>query len=133
MSDNRHVLDLRVERYMADRRVRKSKDALKSALMELLRKKSLHEIQIKQLCELADVNRSTFYSNYASVDEILTDIYRDVVQRISERFIQLAFTDDSSEEELFEAVLQSVNYFKEKDSYFALPVRSVTYPSKSGQ
>ena len=41
-----------------DRRVRKSREALKGALLELLSRQSLNEIQVKQLCEAADVNRS---------------------------------------------------------------------------
>lgn len=63
-----------------DRRIRKSRNALKNSLFTLMKKKSISYISISELCELADVNRSTFYSNYGNITELLSDIHKDLFQ-----------------------------------------------------
>ncbi len=47
-----------------DRRVKYTKLALKESLIDLLKIKSIDKITIKELCETADINRSTFYAHY---------------------------------------------------------------------
>ena len=43
------------------------------ALIALMEKKSFESITIKELCEKADVNRSTFYSHYQNLNELLDE------------------------------------------------------------
>ena len=47
-----------------DRRVRKTQTAIKDALITLLEKKRFEEITIQEISDLADVNRSTFYTHF---------------------------------------------------------------------
>ncbi len=49
-----------------DRRIRMTKRMLKDALIELLKKKDIYHVSIRELCEAADVNRTTFYKYYGS-------------------------------------------------------------------
>ena len=56
------------------RRTRYTRRAMQDALIELLRNQPLGSITVKALCERADVNRSTFYAHYASIEELLHDI-----------------------------------------------------------
>lgn len=44
-----------------DRRIRKTKEAIKYALIDLLKHKTLEKITIKDITESADINRGTFY------------------------------------------------------------------------
>lgn len=60
-----------------DKRIKKSKTAMKSALFQLMHKKAYAQITICELCETADVNRSTFYSNYEQLDDCLKEIHYD--------------------------------------------------------
>ena len=46
-----------------DIRIRKTEQAIKNAFIELRSKKSLEKITVKELCELAMINKSTFYSH----------------------------------------------------------------------
>lgn len=50
-----------------DKRVIKTKRSIKNAFMELRSKKSLEQITVKELCELAYINKSTFYSHYEDI------------------------------------------------------------------
>lgn len=54
-----------------DRRVRRTKQRLKDALMGLLAQRDYDEITIRDLTRRADVGRSTFYSHFASKEELL--------------------------------------------------------------
>ena len=60
-----------------DRRTKITKQMLKQSLLELLKTDSIHHIKIRELCEHADVNRSTFYKYYASQYELLQDMEND--------------------------------------------------------
>lgn len=46
-----------------------SKDYLKYALLALMENKSIYKITIRELCEQAKINRSTFYVNYNSLED----------------------------------------------------------------
>lgn len=61
------------------RRVRMTKRILKESLLELMADKSISHISIKEICELADVNRSTFYAHYESPHDLLHEIESDIV------------------------------------------------------
>lgn len=50
-----------------DIRIEKTEKAIKNAFMELRSKKALEKISVKELCELACINKSTFYSHYADI------------------------------------------------------------------
>ena len=43
------------------------------ALLALLEKKDLPYITVKEICEKAGVNRSTFYLHYETIDDLLTE------------------------------------------------------------
>ena len=49
------------EQKKEDRRVRRTRKILTQALTELLQKKQVNEITVKELTDLADMNRGTFY------------------------------------------------------------------------
>lgn len=50
-----------------DIRVEKTLKSIKNAFMELRSKKALEKISVKELCELACINKSTFYSHYSDI------------------------------------------------------------------
>lgn len=54
-----------------DRRVRKTKRQLREALTTLLLTKSFSEITVREISELADVNRGTFYTHYRDTADLL--------------------------------------------------------------
>lgn len=64
------------------RRVKMTKLLLKDSLIELMKKKSIHVISIKEICEGADINRSTFYRHYDTQYELYDDIIDDIANDI---------------------------------------------------
>jgi len=67
-----------------DRRVRKTKKALRESLVELLMKKSIQNITVRELTDKADVHRSTFYANFKDIYDLYNQTEDFVIQEISE-------------------------------------------------
>ena len=54
-----------------DRRILRSKRALRDALIELMEERSFDGFSVNDLCERADLNRGTFYNHFRDKDEDL--------------------------------------------------------------
>lgn len=57
-----------------DRRVRRTKKMLTQALTQLLQEKQINEITVKELTDLADMNRGTFYLYYKDIFDMLDKV-----------------------------------------------------------
>ena len=55
-----------------DRRVARTKKAIKNAFAELMAEKEFSEITVKNIAETADINRKTFYNYYNSVYDVVS-------------------------------------------------------------
>ncbi len=67
-----------------DRRVTMTKRMLKESLTEILKEKDIYHISVRELCERADVNRTTFYKYYGSQFDLLADMENDLISFITE-------------------------------------------------
>lgn len=65
-----------------DRRVKYTKDVLKKTLIQLMAETHISKISIKRICEVADVNRSTFYAHYNDQYDLLSQIEQETIQNI---------------------------------------------------
>lgn len=83
----------------------KSAEKMHVALMTLLDKKDFEIITIKEICETAGVNRSTFYLHYDNVNDLLTEtveaIYKDFFERFEKVEAEEVNIDAKSNDELF--------------------------------
>ena len=57
-----------------DRRVRKTKALLLRGLIQLMETKDVQDISVKELSDLVDINRGTFYLHYSDVHDMLRQI-----------------------------------------------------------
>lgn len=57
---------------------------LRTALIELMQEKPFNEITIKEICEQADLNRTTFYLHYTDQFALLADVENEVYQKTLE-------------------------------------------------
>ena len=65
-----------------DRRVRRTKKKMTQAMTELLQKKQVNEITVKELTDLADMNRGTFYMYYRDIFDMLEKIEDELFQKL---------------------------------------------------
>jgi AcrR family transcriptional regulator len=61
-----------------DRRIRRTRLALREAMIALLPKRGWDDLSVQEICERADVGRSTFYMHYRGKEQLLTDGLEDL-------------------------------------------------------
>lgn len=74
-----------------NQRIRLSKKMLKDSLTHLLRKENIHKISVRDICDGAQINRTTFYKYYGSQYDLLADMENDVLTQIGN------FLDESND------------------------------------
>lgn len=77
-----------------DRRIIKTKKAIRNALSVLMSKKDLSEITVKELADTADINRKTFYNYYNGVYQVIDDIENEIVAAFEARLNEVDFQQD---------------------------------------
>ena len=82
----------------SDLRIRKTEQAIKNAFIELRAKKPLEKITVKELCELALINKSTFYSHYEDIYALSEAMEQETVESIIGSIDHLKdYTTDNSD------------------------------------
>ena len=97
-----------------DRRVKRTKKALYEALLTLLDQKSINEITVTELTNLADVNRATFYFYYTDLIDMLQQIQNEAYEEFT-AVIQKATIEVSSIEGFTEYAERVFTYCKENE------------------
>lgn len=72
----------------ADRRVRKTKMQLFDALASLMQEKSVDEMTVREIADLADINRGTFYLHYKDVYDMVEQLESELLEQACEVFSQ---------------------------------------------
>ncbi|WP_312372882.1 TetR/AcrR family transcriptional regulator [Lachnoclostridium sp.] len=67
-----------------NQRVKLSKMLLKNSLIEIMHEKPVEKITIKELCENAGINRSTFYLYYTDPVSLLVELENEVLDNAKE-------------------------------------------------
>jgi AcrR family transcriptional regulator len=57
-----------------NRKSRYTKMVIRESLMELMKAKSISSVSVKDICDLADISRSTFYDHYKDQYDLLKQI-----------------------------------------------------------
>lgn len=72
-----------------NQRIKLTKQLLKNSLMELMHKKPIGKITIKEICENAEINRSTFYSYFPDQYALLSEIENELIEHAQEHLNKL--------------------------------------------
>lgn len=74
----------RTSRHDSDKRVIRTKKAIKSALFRILEEKDISSVTISELTSKANVNRRTFYTHYRNITDILDEIEGELVEALTQ-------------------------------------------------
>ena len=66
-----------------DRRIRRTRDTLGDALVELIREKPFDAITVQEILDRAGVGRSTFYTHYSDKQDLFLGEIEDFFERLS--------------------------------------------------
>lgn len=73
---------------MENQRVRITKEMIRQALIDLLQRKDIVDISVRELCAKAEVNRTTFYKYYGTPQDVLDEILNAYSNNIRQMFLQ---------------------------------------------
>lgn len=85
---------------MAETR-KKTTDKIKKGLLDMLGTASIDDITATDLCKHIRLNRATFYYHYNSVQDVLTEIEREVENEFKQFLAQSSTTEDGTPEKNF--------------------------------
>ena len=88
----------------ADRRVKYTKMVLKKSLLELMGNRPIAKVTIKEICDLADVNRGTFYKHYGDQYDLLNEIQNDLDSEIKATLEKRLTNSSSSADIILETI-----------------------------
>ena len=71
-----------------DRRVRKTKALLLKGLTELMEQKDVNHISVRELTDLVDLNRGTFYLHYRDIFDMVNQVEDELFQEFEELFYE---------------------------------------------
>ena len=102
------------------------------ALITLLEKKDFEYITIKEICDTAGVNRSTFYLHYENTSDLLKETTRYIIDKhlayyeIDQKRISLQFATCKNEELLFitdEYLVPYLTFIKDNQRLFRVSIK----------
>lgn len=94
----------------SDARVRYTERILKESFLAVLREKPVNKITVKEVCELAEINRATFYAHYSDCFALMESIEEELVDAFSQ---SLKHTDSLMESGVIEAIYEMIDQHKE--------------------
>ncbi|MBA4601749.1 TetR/AcrR family transcriptional regulator [Thermoactinomyces sp. AMNI-1] len=92
--------------FKLDRRKKYTRMVLKNSLMKLLKEKPISSITVKEICELADINRSTFYSHYSDQFDLLDKIEEEIIDDMTRYLSQYNYETEQDTLQMFEKLLE---------------------------
>lgn len=104
-----------------NQRIALTKKLLKNSLTEMLQTHSIYQISIRELCQKAGINRSTFYKYYGSQFDLLAEMENDLFHSVETVFVSQ--TDPSEE-----LVVQVMCYLEQDIEFVRLLLNSNVDP-----
>ncbi|MFT4045754.1 MAG: helix-turn-helix domain-containing protein [Solimonas sp.] len=78
-----------------DQRVRRSRDDLRDALLDLLQKRDFESITVREISSQADVGYTTFFRHFSSKEALLDAVVSVEIQRLTDRSLPVYDSTDA--------------------------------------
>ncbi|WP_082233067.1 TetR/AcrR family transcriptional regulator [Halobacillus massiliensis] len=91
-----------------DRRKKYTRNVLKESLITLLSKKPISDITVKEICEIADINRSTFYTHFSDHYDLLEKIEEEITEDMSSYLNSYSYEIEEESRQLTEKILEYI-------------------------
>ncbi len=89
---------------------------MNTALIYLLEKRELDKITVKEICEKAGVNRSTFYLHYESIADLLVETVENLGKDFKNQFLQTSILKSNDKPQMLlteEYLIPYLNFVKD--------------------
>lgn len=79
-----------------DLRAKKTKRSIKNAFLQLRAKKDIERITVKELTDLAEISKATFYLHYHDIYDLSNELEQEVIQSCLENIAHPEYIHDNS-------------------------------------
>ena len=97
-----------------DRRIRKTKQQLQEGFIHLRKTKSIKYITVKELCELTDLNRGTFYLHYKDIYDLSEQMENEIILKFEEALNSYSVDGETSPQTImckaFEIIKENADF-----------------------
>lgn len=100
-----------------------TKRLIHESLLKMLKTRKINKISIRELCQIAGINRSTFYNHYGSQYDVLNEIAETYIQSTSFTVIN----DIASGKNIDECLTQVLQYMKDNIEFAKLVLDQYNY------
>lgn len=83
-----------MKKLTSDHRTRVTRTLIRTAFLDLLKKKRIQDITIKELCEHAGINRGTFYSHFTDIYDLRNKIEDEMTQEVQKAMEPLFYDNE---------------------------------------
>lgn len=108
-----------------DGRVRYTKMRIKSAFFELLKNTEYEKITVTSICDVAEINRATFYKHYLDVPDLADKLQDDAVKELGFKLKKV------KGESLASSVAETLRYIRGNITESS-PIKELVFPASSG-
>ena len=107
---------------------KKSQEKIEKIFLQLIQNKNIDEISVSIICQMANLNRSTFYANYIDI----FDLAEKVKQNMELEFARFQLSNNSKQDS--DGYLNMFRYIKDNQiffkTYFKLEEISMNMPTQ---
>lgn len=115
-----------------DRRTRKTRALLTQGLISLMKEKDIKDISVKELADLVDINRGTFYLHYSDIYDMVDKIEVNLFEKFEE-IIRKDFPKEIKNTSYYEVLLdifQAINENRELAKVLIGPHGDLTFVNR---
>ncbi|SFJ78924.1 transcriptional regulator, TetR family [Halobacillus dabanensis] len=91
-----------------DRRKKYTRRVLKESLITLLSQKPISNITVKEVCEVADINRSTFYTHYSDHYDLLSKMEKEITEDMNQYLYSYSYEREEESIQMTEKILEYI-------------------------
>jgi len=81
------------KKHKTDRRIQRTRQALRNALLELIQKKGFDAVSVEEITRQANLGRATFYLHYKDKEDLLVDEFNEIVNERARTLSEIPFSD----------------------------------------
>ncbi len=102
-----------------NKRKKESQKKIQKVFIQLIQSKEIHQISVTEICERANLNRSTFYANYLDIYDLANKITEQIEEDVSMLYQEERETRNNTNNylKLFQHIKENQNLYK---TYFKL-------------
>lgn len=80
------------KKHKPDRRIQRTRQALRKALMELIKEKGYDPISVEEITQCANLGRATFYLHYKDKEDLLIDEFSELANERARTLSEIPFS-----------------------------------------